>query len=335
MDYRPIARDSDAFQQPPSAAQISALAARLLGGDVRLVSAREIGGGAFNNAFLLEAADGRRCVLRVSPPHGHPRLFFVERHLLRREYSIAPWLSAIGPWLPRVAGVDFTGGIFPRDAVIADFIEGENWDAVRADLPAADNDALWRELAALLRRVHATPAPHFGWTHPETAHVSWSDFILTGIRGLLADFVRLGVSDHEPRVWAAVAESGARLLDEIKEPRVLHGDPWPKNVMIRRGGAGQGSARIVALLDHERGLFGDPWYEWVFHACDFPPVFWEAYGPRPTDPAARFRECVYRGMVDLQCLLEVVRYPWDAGDARGRLLSGADEMRRLLAELGP
>lgn len=334
MDYRPLARDADAFQQPPDAAQISALAARLLGDDARLVSAHEIGGGAFNNAFRLEAADGRRWALRVSPPRHHPHLFFFERHLLRREHSLAPWLAAIGPWLPRVAGVDFTGVIFPRDAVIADFIEGENWDAVRDSLPAADNDALWRELAGLLRRVHATPAPHFGWTHPETAHARWSDFILTGIRGLLADFTRFGLGDSEARAWAGVVEGGVRWLDEIKEPRVLHGDPWPKNVLIRRG-PGEGRARIVALLDHERGLFGDPLYEWVFHGCDFPPVFWGAYGSRPADAAGRFRAWVYRGMVDLQCLLEVVRYRCDAGDARERLRAGAAGMRRLLAELGP
>ena len=106
MNYLPLPRPAHEFQQPPTGAEIAALAARLLGPDATLTEAREIGGGAFNNAFRLTAADGRRWVLRVSPPPDHPLIFHIERHLLRREHAHAPWLAAIAPWLPRVAGVD-------------------------------------------------------------------------------------------------------------------------------------------------------------------------------------------------------------------------------------
>ncbi|HEY9250192.1 MAG TPA: phosphotransferase, partial [Rariglobus sp.] len=263
---------------------------------------------------------------------GHPHLFFVEHGLLRREHALTPWMANVSPWLPRVAGADFTHQTFPRDAVLSEFIEGDNWHEVMASLTVAENAALWRELAGLLHRVHATPAPHFGWTHPEKAHGRWEDFILEGARGLLGDFTRLGVADAEARAWMAAAETGAEVLGLITEARVLHGDPWPKNVLVRRE---EGRMRIVALLDHERGLFGDPWQEWVFHGCDFPPVFWEAFGARPTDPASLFRAAVYRGVIDLQCLLEAVRYDWDAAEVRPRLLAGAAEMRRLRAELRP
>ena len=328
MDYVPLPRGADAFQQPPTASEIVAVVRRLLGEDVRLTAAHEIGGGAFNNAFLLTAADARRWVLRVSPPADHPHLFSVEHHLLRREHSLTPWLANIFPWLPRVVGVDFTGQTFPRDAVLSDYIDGENWDAAMDRLSRADNDALWRELAGLLHRVHATPAPHFGWTHPAPAHARWSDFVLGGARGLRDDCVRLGLASDEVRAWLETAETGAAALDQITTPRVLHGDPWPKNVLIRQE---EGRWRIAALIDHERGLFGDPWQEWVFHGCDFPPVFWEAFGARPTDPAARFRAAIYRGMIDIQCLLEVVRYHSDDSGVRPRLLAGIDEMRRLNA----
>ncbi|MDF3058599.1 MAG: aminoglycoside phosphotransferase family protein [Rariglobus sp.] len=333
MRYLPLPRLATDFQQPPTAAEVTALAARLLGSDIAIIEAREIGGGAFNNAFLLTAADEHRSVLRVSPPHTHPLLFHVERHLLRREHALTPWLAAVAPLLPRIAGTDFTGEICPRDAVLSEFIEGENWDAVMSTLTPAENDALWRELAALLRRVHATPAPHFGWPHPEPPHARWSDFILGGIRGLLNDLTRLGLPDAEARAWFAQAECGASALDEITTPRVLHGDPWPKNVLIRRDSPNS-NPRIVALLDHERGGFGDPLNEWVFHGCDFPPVFWEAYGPRPTDPATQFRATVYHGTIAIQCLLESTRYPdMDTATPRHHLTTGTDDLRRLLTEV--
>ena len=334
MDYRPLSRTSQDFQQPPSEAEIIALAGRILGPAVVLTEAREIGGGAFNNAFCLVAADGRRWVLRVSPPPGHRLIFHVERHLLRREHSMAPWLAAIEPWLPRVVGVDFTGEVLARDAMLSEFIEGENWHDVMSTLTPAENDRLWRELAGILRRVHATPAPHFGWTDPEAPCARWSDFILGCLRGLIADLSRLGLRDAEARAWFAVAERGAEVLDGITRPRVLHGDPWPKNVLIRRASATGEGPRIVALLDHERGLFGDPLSEWVFNGYDFPPVFWDAYGARPTDAASRFRAAVYRGMINIQCLLEEPRYHYDPSAQRDLLISGAEELRSLLKELG-
>jgi aminoglycoside phosphotransferase (APT) family kinase protein len=331
VNYLPLPRPAHEFQQPPAAAELAALTVRLLGPEVPLTEVRELGGGAFNNAFLLTAADGRRWVLRISPPPDHPLVFHVEHRLLRREHAHAPWLAAIAPWLPRIAGVDFTGQVSARDAILSDFIEGENWHAVMPELNPVENDALWRELAGLLRRVHATPAPRFGYPHPEPAHARWSDFMLGINRGLLGDLSRLALPDAEARDWFALAERGAAALDEVASPRVLHGDPWPRNVLIRRASPGEGGPRIVALLDHERGLFGDPQAEWVFNYCDFPPVFWEAYGPRPTDPAARFRAAVYRGMIQVQCLLEVPRYGADAATPRQGLLNEANEMRRLLS----
>jgi aminoglycoside phosphotransferase (APT) family kinase protein len=318
------------FQQPPTAAEITAFASRLLGPDTVITEAVELGGGAFNNTFRLTTDGGHRSILRLSPPPAHPLLFHVEHHLLRREHSLTPSLSPVSEFLPRTLGTDFSHTICPRDALLSEFIEGENWDAVMPTLTPADNDALWRQLAALLRRIHATPAPHFGWTPPATPHTRWSDFILGNIRGLLADCQRLGVPATEARAWATVAERCAPALDLITEPRVLHGDPWPKNVLIRRDSP-DGAPRIVALLDHERGGFGDPQSEWVFHGCDFPPVFWEAYGPRPTDPAAQIRAHLYRGTIAIQCILESTRYPdVDIATPRNHLVTATQELHRLI-----
>jgi len=331
MHTRPLPRLATDFQQPPSAAEIAAFAARLLGPGIVITTADEIGGGAFNNTFRLTTADGRRLILRVSPPPAHPLLFHVEHHLLRREHSLTPWLAGVSELLPRTLGADFTHTICQRDAVLSEFIKGDNWDATMPALTSVENDSLWRELAAILRRIHATPAPHFGWTSPAEPHARWSDFILGNIRGLLADCRRLTVPDAEARAWAAVAERCASALDEITTPRVLHGDPWPKNVLIRRDPAG-GAPHIVALIDHERGGFGDPLSEWVFHGCDFPPVFWDAYGPRPADPAARIRANLYRGTIAIQCILESTRYPnVDIATPRNHLTTATEDLHRLLA----
>jgi hypothetical protein len=74
--------------------------------------------------------------------------------------------------------------------------------------------------------------------------------------------------------------------------------------------------------------------EWVFHHMNFPQPFWEAYGPRPTGPAAEFRACVYLGLVDEQAVLEGWRYHWDASWIRQRFCQTAGRMRQLLCECG-
>jgi aminoglycoside phosphotransferase (APT) family kinase protein len=335
VHLRLLPRPATDFQQPPTAAEITAFAARLLGPDTAITEAVELGGGAFNNTFRLTTATGHRSILRLSPPPAHPLLFHVEHHLLRREHSLTPFLAsipALAPLLPRTLATDFSHEISPRDAILSEFIEGENWDAVMPVLTPADNDALWRQLAALLRHIHATPAQHFGWTPPATSHTRWSDFILGNIRGLLVDCKKLGVPATEAQTWATVAERCAPALDLISEPRVLHGDPWPKNVLIRRDSP-DGAPRIVALLDHERGGFGDPQSEWVFHGCDFPPVFWEAYGPRPTAPASQIRANLYRGTISIQCILESTRYAEvDTITPRRHLSNATHDLQKLLAK---
>lgn len=329
MDYSPLPRKPDEFQQPPSGDQIAALCARMLGRDLRILSATEIGGGMFNNTFLLATADGRKLILRISPPHDHPLLFSNERYLLRREYGLGPFLAAAAPLMPTIVATDFTCHTLNRDAVISQFIDGENWDTVKDQLTPTQTDSIWRQLGTVLRQIHTTPGTCFGWPSPKRSFPTWSAFILHAAHGLLADYPRFGVNDTEARAWVAAVEDGVHLLDEIIHPRAVHGDPWPKNVLIRRSGD---TATIVGLLDHERGLCGDPMNEWVFHQLGFPPAFWEAYGPRPAGPAAAFRDCVYLGLIDIQLLLEGRRYHFDPKWVPPRLIETTRTMRRLLSD---
>ena len=313
------------FQRAPSADVVAGFCRRMLGSE-RVKSAREIGGGLFNTTLVITTEAGKKYAMRMSPPHDHPGLFSNERYLLRREYALGPFLASAGPLLPKVVASDFTCDIDNRDVVLSDFIEGDNWDAVKGELTGEQNDAIWRDLGEALSKIHSTRGERFGWPAPGESFGKWSEFILHAAEGLLRDFPRFGVTEEaEVREWLALVEQGAAILDEIKEPRLVHGDPWPKNVLIDRAGP-----RIVGLLDHERGLWGDPMDEWVFHQLGFPPAFWEAYGQRPTGPAAEFRDCVYLGLIDEQLMLEGVRFRYEVKWVRERMKATSAKMRRIL-----
>jgi aminoglycoside phosphotransferase (APT) family kinase protein len=333
MRVTSLSRKPEQFQQAPTDAQVEALCERLLArnGAAEPVAADEIAGGLFNNTYRIDRRDGSRCVLRISPAHDDAALFANERHLLRREFSLTPFLASASVLLPMTIGCDFTNDLLPRDAVATDFIDGENWDTVRPQLSAEQNDAIWRQLGSVLSRIHQTPGTRFGWPSPGEPHQTWSSFILHAARGLLGDYARFGLPDDEPRQWIEQVEAAAHVLDQITQPRLIHGDPWPKNVLIRRDDGAM--PRIVGLLDHERGLWGDPMDEWVFYHLNFPPAFWESYGPRPQGPDAEFRACVYQGLIDEQVVLEGWRYRFDASAYRRRLTVNAARMGRLVCEL--
>jgi fructosamine-3-kinase len=90
-----------------------------------------------------------------------------------------------------------------------------------------------------------------------------------------------------------------RQLDEIEVPRLLHGDLWLFNILIRRD-ADQPS--IAGILDADRAWWGDPMADWTLfilaHAekAEGHSYFWQAYGPPEDTPGARFRKTVYDGM---------------------------------------
>lgn len=325
MEYLALPRKTEEFQQPPSAELVEAFCRRMLGESP--ASAREIGGGAFNNTFVIAARDGRKYAIRITPPHDHPLLFANERYLLRREYGLTPFLASAGPLLPRITCTDFTCQLANRDAILSEFIEGENWGALWRDMPQAENDMLFAQLGQLIRRVNTVRGERFGWASPGESFARWSEFILFTSRGLLKDYARFGLDDTEPCEYIQTLEQGVTMLDEITTPQLVHGDPWPNNVLIKRNG---GCAKIVGLLDHERGLWGDPMNEWVYYQIGYPPAYWRTWGERPSGRSAEFRAYAYQGLNTHQYILEGHRYHFDAAPVRAKLKEITGKMRQLL-----
>jgi len=84
------------------------------------------------------------------------------------------------------------------------------------------------------------------------------------------------------------------VLDEIKTPRLIHGDLWLRNILI---GHRNGSYGITAILDWDRCLWGDPYFEWILHGLDLRPTFWKQYGKLDADPRSHEkRKLLYKAL---------------------------------------
>ncbi|MEJ2749522.1 MAG: phosphotransferase [Anaerolineae bacterium] len=270
MEFSPIARPADDFQQGITVDELTAVCRYAFGTQTRVVSARELGSGLFNSTYLLCLGNSEQVILRVSP-HPQADVFTHEQNLLRREQALEPYLGAVGHLIPRTLATDFSRQRLDRDVAFQTFLPGELWDAVQNELSEAEQSALWCQLAAIAKQIHASQGTGFGFPDGQPSFDRWSTAVAHITHIMRQDLIARGLD-----------------IDRTQSP-----------------------PRIVGLLDAERGLWGDPLAEWIFYFLDIPPAFWEVYGRPPDDPATQFRQLAYRGMYIIQVLLEASRFGWE------------------------
>ena len=172
MDYAPIQREAGSFQKPLSAGQIAAMCRRAFGQAVEPRIVRELGTGMFNNTYVVKMAGHPRYILRVGP-HRSSYVFSNETLLLRREYTIQPYLGAVAHVVPRTLYADFSGEVVDRDYVFQGYIEGELWDEVKEELSEDAQALLWRQLGEIARAIHRTQGTMFGLPYPKQERERW------------------------------------------------------------------------------------------------------------------------------------------------------------------
>ncbi len=92
-------------------------------------------------------------------------------------------------------------------------------------------------------------------------------------------------------------------LDEISVPHLMHGDLWPRNILVKGKGK---HIKISGIIDMERGIWGDPRFEWVFHGYPLGRSFWTTYGnPDLGSRGAQLRELLYQSFCSYQAALEL------------------------------
>jgi aminoglycoside phosphotransferase (APT) family kinase protein len=301
VDYVTVERGPYDLQEPIAAHTIVALCRRAFGCGAIVRAIHEIGGGEINNTYRVRLEGHEDVILRVAPPPGAP-LFWHEEHLMRREYSIQPYLAPIAPFAPAILMADFTHQLIDRDYMFQAFVPGERWSDVEGDLTPADDEVLWRQLARIVRAIHNVPGATFGRPDPGARVASWSTAVLYALEHTMAAAEAWQVDVAPLRAILDLARAHAVLFDEVVQPRLLHGDLWLVNVLIRRGADGPA---VVGVLDADRASWGDPLSDWTIHLLDRlssprgqrnRAIFWEEYGLRPTGPSVRFRTHVYNGL---------------------------------------
>jgi aminoglycoside phosphotransferase (APT) family kinase protein len=292
----------DALPSRLTAEQVAAICRRAFGRPTPLTSVRELVGGTINSAYLLTIEPARNVLLRVAPPPS-PSTSWDTAALMRREHAMRPFFAAIAHLMPQPLLVDFTHQLIDRDFMVQTYIEGERWDAVADDLTPAAHTALWQQFGTILGAIHATRGTVFGLPEPGMQFARWSQAIVALFERIHAD-MRTGQLDAAALdVIMPAIRTNTWLLDEMTEPRLLHGDLWLFNLIIQDQHTD--SPRIVGVLDADRAWWGDPMADWtmfVLDKADGPGMndaraaFWQAYGQPQRTTSAQLRSHVYDAM---------------------------------------
>jgi len=231
----------------------------------RPTAIRELAGGEFNTTYKITLTgvrgDQEHVVLRVAPGDT-AAVSRSERLLMRKAHNAQPYLAPIAPLIPGTIMTDFTRHIVDRDYVFQSLVEGELWSDARGALSDAQDAALWEQMGGIAKTIHAVRGEAFGEPYPGQQFPTWSQAILHNLADTSADAVDCGLDTRDLRAIADSARAHCNVLDEVTESRLLHGDLWPFNILIRRQGD---EARIVAVLDADYAWWGDPLADWTMH----------------------------------------------------------------------
>ena len=320
MQYQPIDRPVDAFQQAVDPAVVPKLCRRAFGSATSVDAVIELPWGAYNNAYRVELGTGRAVVLRVAPEP--KRQFRVEQQMMRNEYAAAPYLAAIGDLLPRILFADFTHQVIGRDYLIESLLPGVPAPDGMARYPRPQWAGLFEQIGEVSRRIHSVRGSGFG-SVADPRYEKWSAALVAYFRDAAEDVRDAGHDWRDVSQLATAAERFSVELDEITEPRLLHGDLWTANVLVDPETA---ALTMTGVCDWDRAKWGDPLADWSIQRALLKPgtereAFWTGYG-QPRSVATGVRQLLYQARFAVELRLDRIR------------LRGADSLADSYQEIG-
>jgi aminoglycoside phosphotransferase (APT) family kinase protein len=293
MRVQSVTRSPEAFQRSVSAEQIAAMSRRAFGRQTDVVSAVELGNGMYNNTYRIELAGRAPAILRVAPEPGRQNR--IERELMRNEHASLPYFAPIAHMMPRTLAIDFTHDVIGRDYVFQTVLPGVPAPDGLDAYPRSGWTSFFRQMGSIAHRIHSVRGQRFG-SVAGPAFTTWSAALIAYFEDTAADLDDAGLDATDVRAIAQAAARNRAVLDEIVEPRLLHGDLWTVNVMLDPGAA---EPTICGVFDHDRASWGDPEADWTVHMALRRPgterdSFWESYGDLSPTPGAVLRRLFYR-----------------------------------------
>lgn len=262
-----------------------------------ILSSIELSDGWANSAYSIELEDGRQVVLKARPP-ATTQFMRSEVDTMRTEVMAMSQLAGMeGLPIPRIYCYDDSLTIVPVEYYIMERLEGTPYNKVKGSLPEKERESIENQLGVMSRLINQVKGERFGF-YLGTHHSSWKDAFREMIFGVLEDGedaqVTLPISYSELQ---QKIELQLGVLDDVKEPQLVHWDLWDGNIFVKDG-------KITGIIDFERALWGDPLMEMYFGRFNPSPSFRQGYRLWLTEPSQQARRALYDLYLDLILFIE-------------------------------
>ncbi|SHL58385.1 Predicted kinase, aminoglycoside phosphotransferase (APT) family [Anaerocolumna jejuensis DSM 15929] len=235
--------------------QIKMLVNKNFGNNCIIKNIKELKGGMFNSAYLIEA-EGNNLVLKVSVGPDTPLLSY-EKDIMAREievYQIITDKTEIP--VPKVLAVDFSKRLISSNYFFMTALQGNAMNTLTKKLKVENKDKLKEELARYFAQLHQVKGVYFGYFTEDSKYrfSTWREGFLHMTDMILNDGKKLQIALPYERIEKVLKET-AHYLDGIMEPALVDYDLWAGNVFLIQEGE---EYKVEGILDFERAFWGDP-----------------------------------------------------------------------------
>ncbi len=212
-----------------------------IGDSAELAEVRPLVGGCVNTTLGLTTKDGHKAVLKICA-HRVNQAFAHEAFQLEVLRGIGLPVPQVYVW--RIGTLDD-----PYSYILMEYLDGISLAEAKRACTAEEMDYLQAHLAEMVLSIHEQTGAGYGRVRSDATRVDdWSEFFREIYDPILKDVEKSGLLAVKCRKHLhKIHEKLERVLRNVDQPRLVHGDLWATNLLVKRNGDGQW--HVTGILD--------------------------------------------------------------------------------------
>lgn len=261
--------------------QIEKLTKVNFGDSYQIGNIKELKGGMFNSAYLLERVSQKdNIVLKVSIAPGTKTLTY-EQDIMPTEVEVYRQVhDNTSIPAPQILAYDFSKKHIPGNYFFMTALKGQAMHKVKKKISKENLEEIKIELAGYFAQLHRIKGEYFGYFTDDSRYQfkSWKAAYLHMMEMLLQDGRQHGIRLPYDR-YAKILKEKSSYLDQVKDPVLVDYDLWAGNIFLKKN---KDRYEIEGIIDFERAFYGDPLADFsaamlVIKNLHEETAFWEEY----------------------------------------------------------
>ena len=217
----------------------------------RVMGIKELDDGFCNVTYDISFDDGSESILKISAADRSGNTSN-EINLMSAEVEAMKLVcDRHAAHVAEVQYYDTTREICSSDYFFMEKIQGDNYHAVKGQLPESPVEQINREIGKTSRRLTKITNSEFGFLGDKKRYLSLYDFTKVILENLLHDATRKNVDIvYQAKDFLNRLDRDKPAFDGIMPATLVHWDMWEGNVFVHNG-------HVSGIIDWERAMWGE------------------------------------------------------------------------------